>query len=159
TVRALLDSAAQAILAVDTSGTIVMVNRMMETAFGYKTDELLGQSLDLLLPEEVRSRHHEHQKDYFANPRNRLMGIGLDLKGRHKTGSKFPIEGNLSHIETPAGTLGVAFVTDITQRRHVEQELRALPGRLIYAEEQERKRISRELHDDLNQKLGLLAFD
>jgi len=122
TVRALLDSAAQVILAVDASGTIVMVNHMTETTFGYKPDELLGQSLDLLLPEEVRSRHREHQKDYFDSPRNRPMGIGLELKARHKIGAIFPVEISLSHVETPTGRLAIAFVTDITQRKHVEEE-------------------------------------
>jgi PAS domain S-box-containing protein len=99
-----------------------MVNRMTETAFGYKPDELLGQSHDLLLPEEVRSRHPGLQRDYFANPQNRQMGVGLDLQARRKTGATFPVEVNISHIETPTGGLGIAFVTDVTQRRQLEEE-------------------------------------
>jgi hypothetical protein len=62
------------------------------------------------------------QRDYFANPQNRQMGVGLDLQARRKTGATFPVEVNLSHIETPTGGLGIASVTDITQRRHLEEE-------------------------------------
>jgi PAS domain S-box-containing protein len=120
-VRALLDSAAQAILAVDTAGKIVMANGMTETVFGYMQNEILGQPFDLLLPEESRGRHRECHEPHFADPRRR-MGTGFDLKARRKDGAIFPVEISLSHIETAAGALAIAFVTDITERTRVEEE-------------------------------------
>jgi PAS domain S-box-containing protein len=121
-VRALLDSAAQSILAVNSDGEIVMVNEMAEGTFGYKREELMHQPLDLLIPEGVNSRHRLHLKRYFANPSKRPMGIDLDIKARHKSGIVFPVEIALSHVSTAVGTLAIAFVTDISQRKHVEEE-------------------------------------
>jgi len=121
-VRALLDSSAQAILAVNIDGKIVMVNAATEKMFGYVQEELLYQPLDLLIPEEVESRHRAHLKRYLANPVERSMGAGLDIIARHKNGATIPVEVGLSHIDTALGTLAIAFVTDITQRRVAEEE-------------------------------------
>ena len=124
TVRTLLESAAQAILAISTDGRLVLANSMADKMFGYNPEELVGQSLDLLVPTDVQHRHREHRKAFFANPRDRPMGIGIDLEGQRKDGSRFPIEVSLNHIETPEGKLGVAFVSDITERKRAEEGLR-----------------------------------
>jgi PAS domain S-box-containing protein len=116
TVRALLESAAQAILAVNAEGRLILANRMAEKMFGYNQSELLGQQLDLLVPTDAQHRHREYHKAFFADPRNRPMGMGLDLQGQRKDGSRFPIEVSLNHIETSEGRLGIAFVSDITER-------------------------------------------
>jgi PAS domain S-box-containing protein len=121
-VRALLDSSAQAILAVNIDGKIVIVNAATETMLGYKREELLYQSLDLLVPEEVESRHREHLKRYLANPSERSMGKEFDIKAKHKSGGTIPVEVGLNHIDTSLGTLAIAFVTDITQRLRAEEE-------------------------------------
>ena len=123
TVRALLESAAQAILAVNAEGGLVLANNMVDKMFGYSPNELIGQPLELLVPKEAQHRHREHHKAFFANPRNRPMGMGLDLEGQRKDGSRFPIEVSLNHIETSEGRLGVAFVSDITKRKRVEEAL------------------------------------
>jgi PAS domain S-box-containing protein len=123
TVRALLESAAQAILAVNAEGRLILANRMAEKMFGYNHGELLGQPLDLLVPKDVQHRHREYHEAFFANPRNRPMGMGLDLQGQRKDGSRFPIEVSLNHIETSEGRLGVAFVSDITERKRAEEAL------------------------------------
>ena len=123
TVRALLESAAQAILAVNAEGRLILANRMAEKMFGYNHGELLGQQLDLLVPTDAQHRHREYHEAFFANPRNRPMGMGLDLQGQRKDGSRFPIEVSLNHIETSEGRLGVAFVSDITERKRAEEAL------------------------------------
>jgi two-component system CheB/CheR fusion protein len=124
TVRALLDSAAQGILAVRADGKIVLANRETEKMFGYEHGALIGCGIDLLLPPENRNAHAAHRNGFFAAPRSRPMGIGLDLAGVRRDGTRFPVEISLSYIETGEGRLGVAFVTDISQRRQAEAALR-----------------------------------
>ena len=124
TVHALLESAAQAILAVNVEGRLVLANPMVEKMFGYSQNELIGQPLELLLPKDSQRRHQDHQRAFFANPQKRPMGLGLDLQGQRKDGSQFPIEVSLNHIDTSEGRLGVAFVSDITERKRAEQALR-----------------------------------
>ncbi len=108
TSRSLLESAPQSVIAVRVDGTIQHVNGNTETMFGYKGEELLGQRLDMLIPEGLRKRHAEHHKTYFANMQTRPMGIGLNLEARRKDGTVFPVEIGLSAIETPTGKLAVA---------------------------------------------------
>jgi two-component system, chemotaxis family, CheB/CheR fusion protein len=173
TVRALLETAAQAILAVDTTGRIVLANATSQTMFGYRRDELLDQPIANLIPQRFREQHAHHQGGFFSQPRNRPMGLGLNLYGLRKDGTEFPVEVSLSHVESPQGTLAVAFVSDITERKQTEEalrkseaaarasqdQLRALTARLLEAQEEERRRVSRELHDDLNQRLAMLAVE
>jgi len=166
TTRTLLETAAQAILAVDVRGAVVLANRMAEEMFGYGRDEVLGGPLERLLPERLREGHAAHRSDFEKNPRTRPMGIGLDLQGIRKNGTEFPIEVSLSAVGTSRGPLAVAFVTDITLRkqaetalRNSETELRALARSLITAQEDERRRVARDLHDDVTQRLALLSID
>jgi PAS domain S-box-containing protein len=166
TARAIFEAAAQAIFIVDENGIIVMANPATQQMFGYGGEELLGNSVDLLLPERLRNAHVQHRAQYFARPQNRPMGMGMDLQAQRKDGRKFYAEISLSYIQTSQATRAVAFVTDISKRRadseairQQKDELRHLAGRLMTAQDDERRRIARDLHDDLSQRLAYFAMD
>ena len=122
-VAALLDTASQAIISVDRAGRIVLSNRRTEEMFGYTRDELLGARIEILLPESRRAAHGRQRDEYFARPRTRPMGIGMDLAGRRKDGTEFPVEVSLNHLETDQGLFAIAFVSDISQRKALEEQL------------------------------------
>jgi PAS domain S-box-containing protein len=166
TTNALFESAAQSILIVDQSGRIVMANPATESMLGYRKEELLGQSIEMLVPENLRGVHVAHRGQYFRNAQTRPMGLGMDLQARRKDGAVFAAEISLSHIRSGDQTLAVAFVSDVSRRKadadalhQQKEELRALTARLMTAQDDERRRISRNLHDDLSQNLAFLAMD
>ena len=113
-----------AIVIADTQGRIVLVNGKSETMFGYRQEEMIGQRIELLIPERYRDRHANHRSDFNAAPRTRLMGSGMDLVGRRKNGEEFPIEVSLSPAETESGMLTVGMVHDITWRKQAELGLK-----------------------------------
>jgi PAS domain S-box-containing protein len=122
-VVAVLQSASQAILCVNRSGRIVLANARTEEMFGYSRPELLGASIEVLLPESIREAHASQRAGYFDQPRVRPMGIGMDLQGRRKDGGEFPVEVSLSYVETDEGVFAIAFVSDITPRKRLEEQL------------------------------------
>jgi PAS domain S-box-containing protein len=124
TALAFIESAAEGILIVDERGRIVVANGQIEAMFGYAQRELIGQPMELLLPEKLRDRHVGHRADYTAAPRVRRMGIGLDLAGRRRDGTEFPVEISLSYVRTPSGVRVMAFITDITERLLLERTAR-----------------------------------
>ena len=121
--RAFLESAGEGILIVDRDGRIVHANVKIEQMFGYRRDELLDQDVEVLLPERFRDVHVGHRAGYTSTPRIRPMGQGLDLSGRRKDGSEFPVEISLSFTETDDGIRIMAFINDITRRKQIEQAL------------------------------------
>ena len=123
--RAIVDSSPHGVVLVDGRGTIVLVNRETERMFGYGRDELVGASLDVLVPHGSREAHGPLQKDFIANPQTRAMGAGRDLSGRRRDGTEVAVEIGLSSIETDQGRFVLASVTDITERKRVELQLRA----------------------------------
>ena len=141
--------------------------------FGWAPGELIGQSIERLLPSAFRDAHARHRTGYFVAPRPRLMGGGLELVGERKDGSTFPIEVSLNHVATPAGGRAFAFVTDITDRQRAASALQERTAELEYrtaqlsrmasdltlAEQHAREQIAKTLHDGLQQLLVIAALN
>jgi two-component system, NtrC family, sensor kinase len=123
TFQSLLEAAPDAIVIVDRDGRIVITNGQTERLFGYDRSELVGQPVEHLLPERIRSRHVHHRTHYTAEPHTRPMGIGLDLIAKRRDGSEFPVEISLSPLQTPDGLLITSVIRDITDRKQAAQEL------------------------------------
>jgi PAS domain S-box-containing protein len=129
TLRAVLESVPDAIVIADAEGAIVLVNRLTEELFGYTRDELLGRPVEILIPDRFRAAHLGQRESYMADPHVRPMGADLDLYGRHKTGSEFPVEISLSPLRVDAELLVTATIRDISRRRQAEIHLRNAEAR------------------------------
>src|SRR5687768_10651064 len=123
--EAFLDAAPDAIVVVDEGGKIVMLNRLTERMFGYERGELLGRSIETLVPERLRGAHHHHRESYHREMRTRPMGEGRALAGLRRDGTEFSIEISLSPLHTDRGTLVISIIRDTTQRQ-AEAKFRGL---------------------------------
>jgi len=121
--RALLDSAPDAMVIVNSAGAVELANLQTERLFGYRRSELLGQSVDILVPEGLRVIHGEHRKRFFQDPRQREMGRGLELMAVRCDRTQFPVEISLSPLEGPNGTSVTAAIRDISERKWAAQQL------------------------------------
>ena len=169
--RAAIESAPSGMVIVDDSGTIMLINRETERLFGYAREELLGQSIEHLVPQRFRSKHPKYRAEFFAHPSSRLLGGGRDLYGLRKDGTEIPVEIGLNPIQTDEGLLVISAIVDITDRKRAEEslrglnenleehviertaQLRALSAALTRSEEEERHKLAQALHDHLQQLL------
>ena len=152
--RDLLDSTPDAIVMVNPTGRIVLANSQAEKLFAYNRGELLGQSVEILLPDRYRG-------NFFAEPRSRAMGAGLDLFGLRKDGTEFPVEISLSPLETEEGTLAMSAIRDITDRKRIERVLQEKNIELQNAAQAKNRflaNMSHELRTPLNGIIGFSEF-
>jgi PAS domain S-box-containing protein len=123
-VRSVLDSAPDAMIIIDSAGKIVFANRQVEALFGHQPSDVIGHTVEMLLPQRFRQRHLGHRTGYTDNVRVRPMGAGLELFGMRRDGSEFPVEISLSPIGKQSETLVAAAIRDVTARKQTEQALR-----------------------------------
>ncbi len=152
--RTVFESAPDGILIVDEEGAIRDLNPAAVRMFGHAAEELIGESVEALVPEGSRARHARQREAYAEEPIPRPMGIGMELEGRRRDGSLFPVEISLSPFRTAEGLFVIAIVRDLTERRR----LRRFGAESLRAMEDERQRIARELHDDMAQRLSALLL-
>ncbi|MEK6480303.1 PAS domain-containing sensor histidine kinase [Catalinimonas sp. 4WD22] len=122
--RALFQSAAEGIIVVDEWGEIVLANPACLHMFGYTNTELIGKPLEVMICPELKSTHARHRVGFFKNPKNRPMGVGRKLQGRHSSGDIFPVEVSLSHMEVEGEKFAIGFIMNISERKNAELALK-----------------------------------
>ena len=120
--RGLLEVAPDAMVIVDAGGLIKLLNAQTERLFGYARGDLVGKPVDVLIPNRFRARHPEHVREFLGSPHTRPMGSGMDLYGRRRDGTEFPVEVALSPMPTPDGMLVTAAIRDVTERKQAEAD-------------------------------------
>lgn len=158
TFESLLESAPDAMVIVDRDGTITLVNSQTERIFGYSREELIGQKIEILLPERYRVPHVGHREKFFGAPRLRPMGAGLDLYGRLKSGSEIPIEISLSPLETSEGLLVTSAIRDISERKRIEDELKQAREAADAANQAKSEFLANMSHEIRTPLAGILGY-
>jgi len=163
----IVQAATEPIITIDAARRIVMFNPAAERVFLHEAEQVIGESVDILIPARFRRAHAEQIARFKeTGVSRRRMGAGVPLWGLKANGEEFPMEASICHVASSSGTFFSVFLRDISERQQTEQALRAsrdeltrLSNALLHEREQERKHIARELHDDLGQSLTALAME
>ena len=159
-VRSILDNALDAVITIDSDGRITWWNPQAEKIFGWSQREAVGRSLaETIIPFRDQESHRKGLKRFMATGEGPILNRRIETEAKHRDGREFPVELTVTPVPMDDRMIFNAFVRDISDRRRSQKALRDLSGRLIEAQEDERRRIARELHDDLNQRLALLAIE
>jgi PAS domain S-box-containing protein len=145
--KILFESAAEGLILSDKSGTILMHNPRISEMFGYNDEELLGEKIEILIPEKHKHKHTGHRENYTHQPRKRSMGAGMDLSGRRKDGSVFPVEISLNYFYSGEEMIVMALITDITERKKIEDEFRKLNSELEKRVEERTQALEGAIHE------------
>lgn len=156
----LLDLASDAILTIDSRQRIVQFNRAAERIFGRSSEQMLGQPLDSLIPAQFQLAHRDHVKRFgTTGVTSRHLGGTTEVHGVRANGEQFPLDASISQIDTLDGKLFTVILRDISERIRSQDELRRFAVQAHAAIEGEKKRVARELHDELAQSLTALKMD
>ncbi|MCF6313948.1 MAG: PAS domain S-box protein [Verrucomicrobiales bacterium] len=156
--RLVVDAAPNGILLVDDRGEIILINANAEKMFAYDAGELVGVQMSVLLPQRYQENHGAQQQSFFARPEVRPMGDGRELHAARKGGEEFPVEIGLQPILTEGQRkMALAVVVDITQRKRLQEQRREMEQRVLEINENEQRRLGREIHDDLCQQLAAIG--
>ena len=148
---ALFNNAAIGIVTINKNGEIVLANQFALNQFGYTEAELIGQKIEILIPRRFMTRHVHHRDNYHDSPHSRTMGIGMDLYGKKKDDTEFPVEVSLSPYKTEEGAFTISFISDISVRKEAENALLQLNAEL----EQKVKERTESLRDALAKEKDL----
>ena len=122
----LFESAAEGLVVVDKTGTIIIINPRVGEMFGYTREELIGKPVEILIPDKYRSKHLNHRESYNANPSKRTMGMGMDLTAKRKDGSSFSVEISLNHFNIDGEMMVMALISDVTERKAAADAIKRL---------------------------------
>jgi PAS domain S-box-containing protein len=155
--RIVVEAATEAVVSIDGNGRILFVNPATTKIFGYESFELIGQPLTMLMPESMREQQRAGLQRYLATGQRRINWQGTELVGLHKNREEFPIEVSFAEVRKEGRSIFTGFIRNITDRKRAEEEVRRLSGLLLRSQDEERRRIARDLHDSTGQDLVALA--
>lgn len=144
--EAIIETSVDAIITIDEKGQILSFNRAAEKMFGYVEDDIIGEGIEMLMPQPHKSRHHEYLKNYIETGEKKIIGIGREVNAVKKNGEVFPIDLSVAEIKWGGKRIFSGIIKDLTERRRLER-------RVLEIGEEERRKIGRELHDGLGQML------
>jgi PAS domain S-box-containing protein len=158
--RAMLESALDAVVTMDHRGRVLGWNHAAETTFGYRADEAIGRDMaDLIVPRSLRARHRRGILRFLETEHAVILDRRLELNGLHKNGTEFPVELTITRIAVPGPPTFTGYLRDISDRKQAEEELRASRARLVEVADAERRRIQRNLHDGAQQRLTAVLLN